>query len=750
MYEDENESSFSAPPRGEGVPTEARQATVLRVVYQKPGSDWKILKMDDDTTWVGDVGESTGKGSVVTADGHWEPAKNPRFPDNFVIDDIVNILPYSNSGLQTWLMDRLPDIGEERAKDLVKRFPGEELFQIIENDPEKLTAVRGITSERAQKISEAYETYKHELEIIPELVDLGIRYTLAQKALKKFGPDIKKVLNDDPFDLVDVDGWTFMLVKEFVLRPGNPYGMPWDDPRIIRAWGREVLENLKFGKLEDIGRDGGDCFMPGKPFMHFMQPYWSGHDQDRKAKYSAQDIGNIVRKSKHLVVHEDAIMLSYLDADEENVANIIRNKLQKPAVQGAVLVDNPERPLDPSQRTAAEALTSMSFVVMTGGPGTGKTTTLRVALDAMEKNGERVKLAAPTGKAAKRMSETTGRLAQTIHRMLKGSPEGWGHDENNPLDTDVIVLDETSMLQIDIASAVLSASGSARIILVGDDDQLPPVGPGQVLTDVMKAGNVPVFRLTRTHRQAADSWVIDNAKRIINGQAPSLKNQSDFEFVERRTPEAIIEAVVGIYVMARDKGYEKELQVLAPMKRPGRGASTPHLNDAVQKRLNPKSQNDRNPHVDAGDKYKLFEGDKIIYTKNNTQLGLVNGDMGYVEKIVEDENDTYVLASFEGLNNPKRKDGLFELRGKDILSTLLGYALTIHKSQGSEWKQVVIVADPAHGRVLRRQALYTGVTRTSRYLRIVGSRDAIYSAVGSPRQNQRWTKLSERLRDEPI
>jgi len=742
---------------------EHRKAQVTSVVYQKPGSDFKILKMDDGTTWIGVVDKSTGKGSVIEAAGHMQPSKRSGYADDFKIDKVLNILPYSKDGLKLWLMDRLPDIGEARAEALVKKFPGESLFEVIAKSPERLTEISGITSARAQKIQEAYTMFAHERVIVVELVTFGFAYMKALKASKVRG--IKELLRDDPFELVSLPGFSFQMLKDFVLNYGNPYGMSASDPRVVRAYARELLTQAAKGdrkfQVPDL-REGGNCYLTRAQLLHLLSNY--------SAQYSAEQLQQIVGSSKHIVwLHPQGyVMLQGLDAAERNVADIIAQKLSQRTGQVHLLAFEGTR-LDDSQKLAASALTQLPIAVMTGGPGTGKTTTLKAALDVMVGNGEVVKLASFTGKAAKRMTETTGREATTIHKLLGAGPVedefgvtafGFKHNENNPVKADVVVIDEASMLDIELASSLFSALGSARIVLVGDEDQLPPVGPGQLLTDVMKRRTVdgkerhvvPTYRLQNVYRQGADSWVIDNARRIINGEIPSLKNQSDFQFIEARSsnPKAeIIQAVISIYEQSKAKGQLKDLQVLCPMKKPDAGASTFAINIEVQKRLNPASTRPKDyPNVAGGDKYTIFESDKVIYTQNDADLGLVNGDTGYVEALDVPRGDvmnTSLLMRVDGKKNPKREDELFELRGANFGNLLLAYAMTIHKSQGSEWPEVVVVMDRAHETMLKRQLLYTAVTRTSKYLRIVGQRSAVEMAARSKRSNIRQTLLLQRI-----
>jgi len=364
----------------------------------------------------------------------------------------------------------------------------------------------------------------------------------------------------------------------------------------------------------------------------------------------------------------------------------------------------------------------------------GKTHTLKSALDIVESRGERVALAAPTGKAAKRMSEVTGRPASTVHKLLEWSPEGWRRGEGTPLDADVVVIDETSMLSIELAAALFDAIGDGtRLILVGDVDQLPPVDPGQPLADIICSGKVPVHRLTTTHRQSSKSWVIDNAKRIINGEVPSLESDGSFDFMPCKDSDMIVEVVVAL-----QKKFPN-VQVLTPEHK--NGAGTVRLNNEIQAAVNPRCKDQWASFVESNG-CRIFAGDRVIYTRN--QLGLVNGDIGVVEDVEVIGNRRVVTVRFVGVDNPEHAEGLFVLQDGNVRPLQLAYALTVHKFQGSQHPEVVVVADEAHWS-FRRQLLYTAVTRTSDKLGIIGSREAVARAVAKPRDTNRRTRLVERI-----
>ena len=373
--------------------------------------------------------------------------------------------------------------------------------------------------------------------------------------------------------------------------------------------------------------------------------------------------------------------------------------------------------LDESQQAAVEGLLDpdTKLCIMTGGPGTGKTTTLRTVLGQLP---GRVRLCAPTGKAAKRMREATGRDASTIHKLIFAP----GVDDADVyLPADVIVIDEASMVDTCLlAGLVRKLSPRCRLILVGDAMQLPPVGAGQPFFDLLDT--VPTFRLTKTHRQAGDSWVIDNARRIIAGEIPNLENTHDFTFVET-TSEDICQQVVNMFAS------DPSITVLSPQNE--RGAGVFPLNQAVQAAINPGTRNQ--PYAFAGD-YRVREGDRVIQTANDPTRQIVNGDIGRVVQVLGKKD---LEVEFDG--------GPVRCVGDQTNDLRLAYAMTVHKSQGSEWPHVVLVCDPAHAFMLRRQLVYTAITRTSSKLTLIGSQGALARACMTPLETTRRTGLKGRV-----
>lgn len=393
--------------------------------------------------------------------------------------------------------------------------------------------------------------------------------------------------------------------------------------------------------------------------------------------------------------------------------------------------------LDPSQERAVELVCTAPFAILTGGPGTGKSTCLRVALDRMDKSRTSYVLASPTGKAAKRMTEATGRPASTIHRLLGWTRHGWEYNSDNPLPYDCVIIDESSMLDVELADALVDAiAPETRIVFVGDANQLPSVGPGRILADLVEAGVVPVARLTQVHRAAAESWICRNAPKVLAGEPLELGTCPDFRFFEAEDMDEAARLIAQIVTMDEYKGA----QVLAPQRNTSCGVE--ELNAHLQAKLNPR----RGPNDEwiLGEKTKyartLRKGDRVIQTKNdynllatNGALGVFNGEVGEIVQVGQaltvnfgDRHVDYNKSSALGLD--------------------LAYALTVHKSQGSEFAWVVCVVHSAHTYMLTRQLFYTGITRAKKGVILVGNRKGLAAATSAKEPPKRNTALVERMR----
>lgn len=709
---------------------EIRKATVTEIKWQRPGNPWKRVVVDDPSCriWTGGFGDVV-PGTTLEVEGEIE--NHAKFGQAFVVSRVLSTAKPEGASAEQWIAMRLPDIGERRARELVRRHPGDRIWSALSN-PNELVQLSGITQERALKIVSTYGQYSAEAQICCYLADNHLALGLACKAYTFFRGALRETWVSDPYTLVDVPGLTFDAVDTCALSTG----LDPKDPRRVRAMGREWLEQ---------SLTKGHCFESGPKFFVKLA---------KASGLSVSETRAILWDSPYVTTREGAVLLTRVEFAERKVAEgllALACDLELETV--------PELPewLDDSQREAVLGLLTRGVSVLTGGPGTGKTTTLKAALEALETQGARIKLAAPTGKAAKRMSQVCERPATTIHKLLEWHPEGWRRGLDNPLEADVVVIDETSMVDIELAQALVTAiSVGTRLVLVGDVDQLPPVGPGCPFADALASGVVPAYRLSKTHRQAGESWVIDNASRIIRGLEPSLATGGGFEIVKGSESDDIVSAVVELY---REVGV---LQVLTPEHK--NGAGTIACNLAVQEALNPNSRKSFADFVKAGG-YSIYVGDKVLYTRNNQEKGLVNGDMGEVVKISVERNPE---TGFEQLSAHVRFEGIthkavsvdevtgdteheetdvWMLSGSDLAPLTLAYAMTVHKSQGSEWDHVVVVVDTAHYSLSRR-LLYTAVTRTSNRLTLVGAPEAVSRATQNTRGLERRTLLQQRLRGE--
>lgn len=748
--------------------TETRETEIRSVVWQKPGNPFAIVRTTDRQyeSWKGPIGEDVAPGTWLRAEGYAGQAEG-RWPAPFVVTKVLQIEGVRADVGKAWMEWRLPEIGEVRAERLSEQF-GRGLADLLDSSAEArrvLSSIPGLTPKRVDAIQDAYAQFPSELRTALWLAEpdpdnyegAGMGWPAIKLLIEEFNKRdgmraLRELAERDPYELMAVDGITFKTADSLA----EGLGLEENDPRRLRG--------MVWEKLEDVAGGQGDCFLPRQEVMTRMM----------KFGYTEAELEKIFGVSPHFQLNALGVQLTRIRQAEELVAERVLHMLNKESGQQDLpQLDLPEW-LDDSQRSAVENLMTVPLAILTGGPGTGKTTVLKTALDNIERKGERVLLASPTGKAAKRMTETTGRPAKTVHKLLEWKPEGFDRDSTNPIDADVVVVDEASMLDIELASSLFSAIGSGtRLILVGDANQLPPVGPGQPLLDLLGFSNVPTFRLTKTHRQQADSWVIDNAQRILHGSAPSLKDQSDFRFVPTGNSEEIVRSAIALYRQARSEGpeAEKQLQVLTPEHK--KGAGTQVLNAEVQKALNPNASDSRfaSDYVQGSGESKIYVGDKVLYSKNNPEVGLVNGSMGVVQLIRVTSDRRAVLVRFEGdvngsqnleeslqllgysedevapfLSNNELRD-LFLLEDDFIRPLQLAYAMTVHKAQGSEWKNVVVVADEAHWS-MRRKLLYTAITRTSRMLTIIGTERAVARGAKNNPDENRATLLKQRLQGE--
>ena len=679
---------------------------------------------------------SINPGEVLKLKGQWH--FHPRFGEQFKIVSYESVVPATVEGTEKYLGSGLiKGIGPVMAKRLVSRF-GLETLNIIETDIQKLHEVEGIGDKRIEMIRKAWDDQKEIREVMLFLQGHGVSPAYGAKIFKQYGKESIKVVQENPYRLAtDIFGIGFVTADKIA----ENIGISKDSQIRAEAGILYVLNQLS---------DDGHVYYPYEPLIEECKKIL---DVDKEPIIKA--FGKISMDKKIIIEdlnkedikeNNKAVYLTKFYIAEVGAAGILKALTQAPKtlrsfdkdktiewVQGDLKITFAE-----GQKQAVKEAIDKKIIVVTGGPGTGKTTIINSIIRIYGKAGQRVLLTAPTGRAAKRMTEATGHEAKTIHRLLEFSPKegGFKRDENNPLEADLIVIDETSMVDTVLMYHFLKAvPREATLILVGDVDQLPSVGAGNVLKDVIDSGLIPVVRLTEIFRQAKESLIVVNAHRINNGQMPIFSHQKDhpqdFYFFEIEEPQMVLEKIIDL---CREKipkkfGYNpvNDIQVLTPMHRGVAGTS--NLNAELQKHLN-TSQDEL---VRGGRVLKV--GDKVMQIRNNYDKDVFNGDIGRIAGIDREEQE--VVVDYDG------RPVSYEYA--DLDEIVIAYAVSVHKSQGSEYPAVVMPVLTQHYMLLQRNLLYTGITRGKKLVILVGTKNAVAIAVKNNKPQRRYTLLRERL-----
>ena len=661
-------------------------------------------------------------GEELTAKGRW--VTHPQYGRRFQAEQIVCVAPASAEGIGRFLACGLiKGIGKVHAKKIVDRF-GSDTLKIIEKSPRRLMEVEGIGKVRMKLIHDSWTAQKGVRDVMIFLQSHGVGTGQASRIYRQYGMDAIAVVKQNPYRLCrDVWGFGFLTADSIALK----IGVPHDSPERARAGLVHYLTTLS---------DDGHCFCEEPELLMQAQSAL-----DISVEKLAEALEAIVEEG--LAVREDGrIYLTHLYRAETSVARRLL------AIGSAPL---PYRPIDSeralawaeskmrlvladAQRRAIAAAIDSKVAVITGGPGVGKTTIIRALVEIFSARRLHVRLAAPTGRAAKRMAEATGHDAQTIHRLLKYLPQkrAFDHDEDNPIEGDVLILDETSMIDIELMDQLLRALPDAmNLVLVGDIDQLPSVGPGNVLRDIISSGAFPCIRLTAIFRQDASGLIVRNAHHINNGEKLEAGGpDSDFFFIETADPEKVIGRVCDLVkhrIPSRFRFAPEDIQVLTPMRKNQLGAD--NLNLVLQSVLNPGGPGLRRGAV------TFRRGDRVMQMRNNYDKDVFNGDVGFIKAVDTEENTLVVMYDGRPV----------EYEASELDEIVLAYASTIHKSQGSEYPAVVIVLATQHFKLLQRNLLYTAVTRGRKLVCIVGSSKAEYIAVNNNEVRERHTTLAMRL-----
>ncbi len=716
---------------------EQLRCMVERITYQNEENGYTVIKCrargwQDLITVVGNMPE-VHVGSVLQLGGAWK--MDPKYGRQFSVQSFEETLPASTYGIEKYLGSGLvKGIGPEYAHRIVQQF-GKDTLEIIETEPERLLEVSGIGKVRVDRIRKSWQEQKEIRNIMLFLQGHDVSTGHATKIYKTYGNDSIQVVQENPYRLADdIWGIGFRTADTIAGKMGFDH---------------ERYERLRSGLLYTLNRlaDEGHCFATEEMLI-------------RTGTELLEVQESPLRETLERMIHEDDVITEAFAAEsggeetaiylppfyyaERGTAGRLR-EIAAGSVSLSVerngLAERIQRRTgmvyDEVQMEAIRTAIGSKILILTGGPGTGKTTTTKGILAAFRESGARIILAAPTGRAAKRLSETTGMEAKTIHRLLEVKPpEGYQRNAENPLEGDLLIVDECSMIDIMLMYNLVKAiPDSMRLILVGDVDQLPSVGAGNVLRDIIDAGCFPVIRLTRIFRQAQTSRIILNAHRVNAGKMPDLSNgrSSDFFFVEEEETESAAKRITDLVRGNLPRYYRvppEEIQVLTPMQRGTVGAA--NLNLLLQEALNPGSDGLRR----GGVQYR--KNDKVMQIRNNYEKEVFNGDIGVIEAVDPEEHT--LLVRFDG------RSVAYDVTELDEL--VLAYAVTIHKSQGSEYPIVVMPVLMTHYVMLQRNLIYTGITRAKKVMVLVGSKKALAFAVRNVTVRQRNTLLCQRLRTE--
>lgn len=708
--------------------TSTIKGVVERITFQSPETGYTVLRFkasrhNDLVTVVGMLMDVV-VGTNLEINGVWKVDR--KYGQQFEAHTWQEVMPATVYGIEKYLGSGLiKGIGPKYAKKIVAKF-GADTLDIIEENIERLGEVEGIGKKRIQQIKFSWVRQREIKNVMVFLQSHDVSSAYAAKIYKAYGNDAVKRVQENPYQLADdIWGIGFKTADTIAVKMGIE---------------KDEFNRLRSGIKYALGELGNE----GHVFAYREQLIKKGKELLDVTESQLDEAIERMMKNDDLKVEEDAIYLPPFYYAEIGAAKRLRMIISAEAEENiftkAQMVDlgRIQKTLgisyDDVQAEAIHRAANSKVMVLTGGPGTGKTTTTQGIIQAFLDKGLSILLAAPTGRAAKRMSEATGREAKTIHRLLEFKPpEGYKRNEENPLEGDVLLVDECSMIDIMLMNSLLKAvPANMRLVLIGDVDQLPSVGAGNVLRDIIDSEAVPVVRLTKIFRQAQQSRIITNAHKVNEGKFPDISNgkNSDFFFLNREEPEVIAKEIVELVKNKLPNYYKvkpSEIQVLTPMQKGIIGAI--NLNQELQKAINPSMEGIRR----GGYIFKQY--DKVMQIRNNYDKEVFNGDIGRILEIDTEDNTLTVL--FDG------RKVLYEASELDEL--VQAYACTIHKSQGSEYPIVVMPVSMTHFMMMQRNLIYTGITRSKKVCVVVGTMKALGYAVRNITVTKRNTMLKERL-----
>ena len=704
------------------------RCVIERITFQNPENGYSVMKVkvkgyNDLVTLVGNLLE-VPVGSVLLCEGDWKVDK--RFGSQFVCQSWEEVMPATAYGIEKYLGSGLvKGIGPKFAQLIVKQF-GLDTIEVIETDIQRLYEVPGIGKKRVEKIRESWEKQKDIKNVMLFLQGYGVSTAYAAKIYRQYGKESIDKVKENPYRLAD-DIWGIGFKTADGI--ANKMGYEKNDIRRCQSGIIYTLNQLA---------NEGHVYAEEEQLVKAALDLLEAEEEPIRAALT-----NMIQ-TEEVKMEEEAIYLPPFYFAEVGTANRL-----------LALVEGQEKELfirpmdlqalsketgveyDEVQLQAIEEAIRSKVMVLTGGPGTGKTTTTQGVIAALKHMGMRILLAAPTGRAAKRMSEATGMEAKTIHRLLEFNPkDGYKRNDENPLEGDALIVDECSMIDIVLMNCLMKAVPcSMRVVFVGDIDQLPSVGAGNVLRDLIDSKKIPVIRLTRIFRQAQTSRIVMSAHAINQGRFPDISNgkETDFFFIQQEDAEKAAEDIVNLVKNRLPKAYSQktsQIQVLTPMQRGVVGAA--NLNMALQNALNPS------PTALNRGGYSFRQGDRVMQLRNNYDKEVFNGDLGYIESV--DTEERTLMVNFE--------DRLVEYEASELDELTLAYATTIHKSQGSEYPIVVMPVLMTHYVMLQRNLIYTGITRAKKICVLIGSKKALSFAIRNMSVLKRNSKLKERLNPE--
>lgn len=726
---------------------------VEKIKFRNEENGYSILSVNSDGEEYVLVGTFPyiSEGDFIEASGR--SVEHPVYGDQIQVETYELKAPEDSASMERYLgSGAVKGVGTALAARIVRRFKAD-TFRIIEEEPERLAEVKGISEKMAMSISEQMEAKKDLRQAMMFLQEYGISMNLALKIYNEYGPRLYGIIKENPYKLADdIQGVGFKMADEIAQRVGI---FTDSDFRIRSGIFYTLLQSVANGHTY-LPKE--ELFAGASKLLHVAPESMEKHLVDLQMEKKIVVKGQEIYAAQYYYMELNAArMLHDLNLRGLEPEGEIRKKLER------ICAEEQIEPDELQIQAVIEAVNS-GLLIITGGPGTGKTTTINTIIRYFEQEEMEILLAAPTGRAAKRMTEATGYEARTVHRLLEltGIPDDSGsssgmhfeRNEENPLDADAIIIDETSMVDIYLMHALLRAvNPGTRLILVGDVNQLPSVGPGNVLRDLIASGCFNVVRLTRIFRQAAESDIIVNAHRINGGeQIPLGKPSRDFLFIRRENPDAIISAMI---TLIREKlpGYVHadpfEIQIMTPMRKGALGVE--RLNSILQEYLNPKSP-DKAERESGGVIYRV--GDKVMQIKNNYQIeweirnrygipvdggtGVFNGDIGRIRSI-----NTFAEHLTVEFDEGKMVDYSF----RQLEELELAYAITIHKSQGSEYPAVVVPVHSGPRMLMTRNLIYTAVTRARSCVCLVGIPETFQAMVNNEMEQRRYTGLKARLKE---